>query len=153
MRPCYHRAMSDTDPVDEALGLLRQKRRSLLENVGRVDEGIAALEKLSTRADRTPALAHDPNRPSVRTKVVRLLSEANRDWSAGEIIAEYKDRGDPIQGTDPSNALRAALADAKKKGMIVPTGVGRYQSVKWVEQPEGSNGTGPELAQEVAMTT
>lgn len=123
--------MATADPVDEALALLRQKRMMLLDDLARLEEGIAALDKLAGRARGTAAPSQAPARPSVRTKVVTLLDEEARDWSAGEIIKEYERRGDPIHGQDPSNALRAALADAKKKGMIVSTGVGRYKSAKW----------------------
>lgn len=142
--------MVDVDPVEEALELLRQKQRSLIEEVNRVEEAITALEKLSPKTGRVPSRSYDPNRPSVRTKVVALLEEAARDWSAGEIIAEYRRRAEPIQATDPSNALRAALADAKKKGMVVSTAVGRYKAAKWqsAEQPDQTS-DGTESAEEV----
>ncbi len=123
--------MADVNPVAEALDLLSQQRATLADELRQVDDAIAALEKLVGKKGATKAIRSGP---SVRTKLVALLEEEARDWSAGEIIHEYERRGDPIQGADPSNALRAAFADAKKRGMIVSTGVGRYQASKWQER-------------------
>lgn len=141
--------MVNDNPVGEALALLQQEREDLVGRLSQVDEAIAALKKLMGRG--RPSTPADPNRPSVRTKVLRLLDEAARDWSAGEIIEEYRRRDDPIHGRDPSNALRAALADAKKKGMIVSTGVGRYKSAKWSDGP--NNGSDPSAASEAPLVT
>lgn len=116
------------DAVEEALELLKHRQLALTDEMRRVTDAIKALENRSPIVNR---LTQDPNRPSVRTMVVQLLDERNRDWSAAEILAEYKNRGTPVHGRDPSNALRAALADAKKRGMIVSTGVGRYKSVRF----------------------
>lgn len=132
--------MAATNPVGEALALLEQKQSSLKSELAQVDEAVSALRKLVGK--ERPGGKTDPRRPSVRTKVVRLLEEEDRDWSAGEIIAEHQERGDPIQGSDPPNALRAAFADAKKKGLIVSSGVGRYRSAKW-PTASGSNGVSP----------
>ncbi len=62
--------------------------------------------------------------------IVTLLEEEDRDWSVGEILAEYTRRGTPVHGQDPSNAARAALADAKKRGKVTSTTVGRYRASK-----------------------
>ena len=62
---------------------------------------------------------------------VTLMEEADRDWSAPEVLGEYMRRGTPVHGVDPSNVLRAAFADAKKRGMIFSTAVGRYKASKW----------------------
>lgn len=143
--------MTEENPVAAALELLAKKRASLSDELRQVDEAIASLEKLVGK--RAPATAgYDRNRPSVRTKLVTLLEEQDRDWSAGEVLDEYERRGDPVHGQDPANALRAALADAKKRGMIVRTDVGRYKAAKWRTQlddpaarpatpPNGSEGT------------
>jgi hypothetical protein len=135
--------MADVNPVAEALDLLSQQRASLAGELRKVDEAIAALEKL---VGKKPVTKANRSGPSVRTKLVSLLEEEPRDWSAGEIIHEYERRGDPIQGADPSNALRAAFADAKKRGMIVSTGVGRYQASKWSKRtdPATPQGAGPD---------
>lgn len=122
------------DPIEQALMALRQREAELDAETDRVRRAIASLESLvpsdETQPQRAPS-AHDPNRPSVRTMLVNLLDEEDRDWSAAEILAAYRRRGNPVHGKDPSNALRAALADAKKRGMIVATGVGRYKAGKW----------------------
>lgn len=68
-----------------------------------------------------------------------LLEEGDRDWSVGEVLAEYQDRGTPVHGQDPSNALRAAMADAKKKRMVVSTDVGRYKASKWQTTNQSDN--------------
>lgn len=119
--------MVDVDAITGALSLLEQERARLVDEVTRVDAAIHALRDLA----QTSTASYDPHRPSVRTKLMSLLDEERRDWSAGEILDAYQRRGDPIHGADPSNALRAAIADAHKKGMIVRTDVGRYRSVKW----------------------
>ena len=125
--------------IAEVLVVLRQKAAEHDAEASRIREAIASLERLSPPEDtRSPraASAYDPRRPSVRSMVVALLDEADRDWSASEIITEYTRRENPVHGRDPANALRAALADAKKRGLIVPTGVGRYKAVKWAVPPE-----------------
>lgn len=125
-----------SDPIEEALTFLRQRAAELDDERSRVADAITNLEQYlpggSSRPSRAPS-SHDPNRPSVRTMVVSLLEEADRDWSASEILTEYRRRGTPVHGVDPSNALRAALADAKKRGMIVSTGVGRYRSARFTK--------------------
>lgn len=137
--------MADTNPVAEALALLSQQRANLADELKRVDEAINALKHLVGK--RTAPSSPEQNRPSVRTKLVTLLEEEPRDWSAGEILSEYERRGDPVHGQDPANALRAAFADAKKKGMIVSTSVGRYKAAKWqdghpaADPPPPSNGS------------
>jgi hypothetical protein len=141
--------MATVNPVSEALALLEQKQASLRDELAQVEKAVSALRKLTGRGQST--VPNDPTRPSVRTKVVRLLDEEPRDWSAAEIIAEYERRGDPIHGSDPPNALRAAFADAKKKGMILSTGVGRYQASKW--NRSASNGTVPDSVEGAPMTT
>lgn len=125
--------MTDLDPVAEALALLRRKRDALMGEVRHVEEGIAALEKL-LGATASPATSHDPNRPSIRTMALSLMEEADRSWSVGEILAEYERRGTPVHGKDPNNALRAAIADAFKAGMIHRTAPGRYVAAKWAEE-------------------
>jgi len=100
---------------------------------GRLERAIAAMEEPGV----TEARVVEPpsGRESVRSMLLRLLNEEDRDWSTAEILAEYSRRGTPIHGKDPNNALRAALAEAKKAAQIVSTGVGRYRAIKWaVEQ-------------------
>lgn len=63
--------------------------------------------------------------------LVNLLDEEDRDWSVNEVLDEYRRRGTPVHGADPSNALRAAIADANKAEQIVRTSMGRYKSAKW----------------------
>jgi hypothetical protein len=136
--------MTDENPVAAALALLGQKRATLADELRQVDEAIASLEKLVGKKPR--AKTTDRSGPSVRTKLVTLLEEEPRDWSAGEILQEYKRRGDPIQGADPSNALRAAFADAKKKGMIYSTSVGRYMASTWIGTGEFPDDAGDSSA-------
>jgi hypothetical protein len=122
--------------VGEALALLREKRDALLADVEHVQAAIAALEKLSGTPGATGSTPRDADRPSVRTMAVDLMNEDDRDWSVAEILTEYKDRGTPVHGKDPKNALRAALADAKKRGLIASTAPGRYRSARWFVPPE-----------------
>lgn len=133
-----------TDPVVEALTALREKVAALDAESQRLRQAIAALEALGGHSSEVPrSSSHDRNRPSVRTMAIELMEEKDRDWSAGEILAEYDQRGTPVHGQDPNNALRAALADALKRGLVVRTEVGRYKSVKWTEQPAQERPAGP----------
>ncbi|HSH58222.1 MAG TPA: hypothetical protein VK988_01015 [Acidimicrobiales bacterium] len=131
--------MAHENPVAEALSLLEQREASLSDELRQVREAVVSLRKVVGMSTPAPPTTSDRNRPSVRTKLVTLLEEEARDWSAGEIIHEYERRGDPIHGRDPANALRAAFADAKKQGWIVSTGVGRYKAAKWDQAPEKSS--------------
>ncbi|MGH9278452.1 MAG: hypothetical protein ACRD12_10175 [Acidimicrobiales bacterium] len=123
------------------------KRDQLTQVVDKLDEMIGVLNGLADDDEvevefrlETPA----PRRRSVRTMVLTLLDEEDRDWSVGEILAAYERRGTPVHGADPNNALRAALADAKKRGMVISTAVGRYKSARWAQASEHSlNGSAP----------
>ncbi len=81
--------------------------------------------------------------------MMRLLVATDHDWSVAEILREYEDRGTPLQAKDPSNALRAAIAEANKAGTIFRTAPGRYKASKWREAtsmqapPSGARETPP----------
>lgn len=127
--------MSDVnpaDPVEAAVSALRRKREELAYEAEQLDRAIEALELVVGR--KRPGADYQGasiRRSSVRTMAIALMDEADQDWSTSEILAEYQRRGTPVHGKDPSNALRAALADAKKRGMIVNTRPGRYKSARW----------------------
>jgi hypothetical protein len=72
-----------------------------------------------------------------------LYEESDRDWSVNEILTEYESRGNPVTAKDPSNALRAAVAEANKAGTIVRTVPGRYRAAA-----EAIDMTPPALAYE-----
>ena len=72
--------------------------------------------------------------PSVKTLMLELMAEGDRDWSTNEILTEYDSRGTPVHGKDPGNAIRAALAEALKAEQIIRTQVGRYKSQEWAAQ-------------------
>jgi hypothetical protein len=74
-------------------------------------------------------------RPSVRSMMLALLDEQDRDWSAGEVLDEWEHRGQPIRGADPSNATRAAISESNKAGQIYRTSPGRYKATKWRTDP------------------
>jgi hypothetical protein len=116
-----------SDAVSEAVDLLVLRRGELQSEaaaisveIKRIDHALGAL-----KGDVVAPSATEQG-PSVRTLLVRLLEEDARDWSAGEVLAEYSRRGTPVHGKDPDNALRAAIADANKRGLIVRTAPGRY---------------------------
>ena len=66
--------------------------------------------------------------------MLNLLYEGGRDWSVNEILSEYQNRGTPVEAKDPSNALRAAVAEANRAGTIVRTAPGRYRAA---DDPSG----------------
>lgn len=128
--------MTNVDPVVEAMRVLERRRTEALEEVKRLDMAIVALSNLTTApASELPApvfVEHSPiPRPSVKTMMLALLGESDRDWSVNEVLAEYESRGTPVQAQDPSNALRAAVAEANKVGQIFRTATGRYKASKW----------------------
>ena len=63
--------------------------------------------------------------------LVRLLDEADRDWSVSEILSEYESRGTPVNGANPDKNLRAAIVEARKAGRVERTAYGRYRSTKF----------------------
>lgn len=126
------------DAVNSALKALRSKRHELQDELGRVEQAINALAALAPgeptpggNGGATRSAAEPPARPSVRTMLVSLLDEENRDWSAAEVLAEYERRGTPVHGASPDNALRAAMVDASKAGQIERVATGRYRSTKF----------------------
>ncbi len=115
------------DTIEEVTEVLRQRLRVVRAEAKRLEAALSALAPDPIPGDKSS----EGHRPSVRALVVSLLAEEDRDWSVGEILAEYERRGAPVHGQDPSNAARAALADAKKRGMVTSTTVGRYRSATW----------------------
>jgi hypothetical protein len=130
----------DDDALTQALSLLRQSRSDATAELARIEDAIRALENLSKKA--STRTAPQPLLPgllpgrSVRTMMLNLLDEGDRDWSVAEILAEYQHRGTPVHGKDPDNALRAAIADAYKAGTIARTSIGRYSSARWPKPGE-----------------
>ncbi|SRR5579875_568974 len=130
--------MSDPDPVAAALAGLLSRRRELAEQGKRLDLAIKALQAL-VGDERHPPSASAASfeeipigaRPSVKQMMLRLLWEEDQDWSVSEILEEYRKRGTPIQAKDPSNALRAALAEENKAGSIYRVAPGRYKAAKF----------------------
>jgi len=108
-----------------------------MKEVQRIDEAIAALEQLLPLRFTFVPIPDElvTLRTSVKTMMLRLLMETDRDWSVNEILEEYRNRGNPVQAKDPSNALRAAVAEANKAGTIFRTTVGRYKASKWRQEP------------------
>jgi len=128
--------MDPDDAVAQAEALLRQRREEHLAQVEKIDAALAALAgSVPTNLNRYPFQSDGGTgaitNKSVRMMLLDLLNESDRDWSVNEILAEYMKRGTPIHGKDPSNALRAAIADANKAHTIVRTDVGRYAAAQY----------------------
>lgn len=114
---------------------LEARRNEVLQEAKRLDAAIKAIANL-TETTAAPSSSQAKHRVSVRTMLLRLLDEEDRDWSVNEIIDEYKKRKSPIPGKGPSNALRAAIAEAYKVEQIFRTTTGRYKATKWHQLPE-----------------
>jgi len=125
------------DPVEEAIRLLQTRREEALAEVERIDNALTQLGRPTPRR-ATPSMMIPidlersgftlPDRPSVRSMLVSLLTEGDgRDWNVAEVLAEYQKRGTPVHGKDPENALRAAVNEAYKAGQIIRTAHGRYR--------------------------
>jgi len=119
------------DPVEEAIQLLQKRRTQALAEVERIDNALTQLGRPTPRPQALPgpySFQLPPERPmSVRSMLIALLRETDRDWNVAEILAEYEQRGTPVHGKDPENALRAAVNEAYKAGQIIRTSHGRYR--------------------------
>lgn len=125
--------MADRNPVAEALDLLKLRRAAINEELAQVEEAIAALSRVGRSAQVVEPARRSGQ--SVRTKVIALLEEDNRDWSTSEIIDEYERRGDPIKALDPTNSVRSAMAKARVKGTLLQMATGRYKHAMWEDPP------------------
>jgi hypothetical protein len=120
------------DAVAQADQILAAREAVLLQELARIRDARRGLERVRPASEPPrPTTKEVQQRLSVRTLLLNLLEEADRDWSANEVLAEYERRGTPIHGADPSNALRAAISDANKAKQIVRTAVGRYKSARF----------------------
>lgn len=156
------------DDLRDAIALLQRKRAAHLAQVERIDAAVAALAAVIqepeereagqpqdiTAADDPPArhgfaravlatvgdlaTAQRQQVQSTRQKVVSLAEEADRHWSVGQMIAEYRRRGAPFSGANPDSAVRAAIVTAVDKGQLYRTAYGRYRATKFREAPEPS---------------
>jgi len=129
-----------TDPIADAIERLRQGRQEAIQEVQRIEMALANLEQLRHQPARAVSNPEElvGTRPSVKSMMLQLLVEANRDWSVSEVLAEYERRGFPVKAKDPKNALRAAVAEANRDGAIFRTAIGRYKSAKWYPSSEPS---------------
>jgi hypothetical protein len=143
------------DPIEEALRLLVKRRDEALAEVQRIEKALVDLGRPVTNTEPTRMTTAEPVAgangvapiypPSVRGRLVFLLDEADRDWSVGEVIAEYERRGIPFTVKAPDNALRAALLEAQRKGQVERTAPGRYRSTKFAPGQAGIEWRGQEV--------
>jgi hypothetical protein len=121
-----------SDAIATAVEALEAERDSLMTEVNRLTHAIATLRALDDKEPHHQPIAQPPvpvppsGRLSVKQMMLNLLYESGRDWSVNEILAEYENRGTPVQAKDPSNALRAAITEENKAGTIMRTAPGRY---------------------------
>lgn len=144
-----------TDALLEAVASLRQKRAEYVAahkaKIAQIDSAIAAISELieeppPSKPNGTPlpldfdaAIQRRLARPDgMRSKVVALAEEKNRDWSVREIINAYKDRGQPFEGAfeQIDRAMRAAIVHAVRKGQLVKTKPGRYKAAVYASPAE-----------------
>ena len=136
--------MPDDHALAQAVEILQTKREDILrtasEQVNRIDIAIGQLQQVMSSTAPTaapaPVLETTLGSKSVRTMMQELLDEDDRDWSAFEVLEAYKQRGTPVHGKDPENAVRAAINDANKAGRIERTAPGRYKSTIWRLGPD-----------------
>jgi len=144
------------DAVDEAVGLLMKRRDEALAEVQRIERALADLGRpVADQATEAPPTVMRPEvidahprgtqHLSVRGRLVALLDEEDRDWTVGEVIAEYERRGVPFTVKAPDNALRAALVEAQRKGQVERTTPGRYKSTKFEPGEAGRQWRGEEM--------
>lgn len=121
--------MPANDAIAEARDILVQRRDELTSELSRITQALEALTGVGMPPNGD-GIVRAPSQ-SVRSMLLALLDESNRDWSTYEILAEYQRRGTPIHGADPNNALRSAISDANKATQVFRTTPGRYKAIKW----------------------
>ncbi len=143
-----------TDDLVDVIATLRNRRAGHLASVELLDRAIADLSQLQTAdspsspgpsvsdtadlperdepADSGETGTEHREGPSVYQAALDLAGEADRPWSAHEIVVEYQRRGTPIKALDPMNAMFSALSRAAKKGTLVRVSPGRYKAAKWL---------------------
>lgn len=149
-----------SNDLKDAISFIQRKRAAAMALVQKYDAALKLLRELdgdaTEEASHTVLVAEPRVIPppssglSVMEKVRRLGKEADRAWTASQIIEEYDRRGDPMTAADPRNAVRTALAALTKRGEMYRVGEGVYKSTKWQHrEPEESRG---ELATLVLRT-
>ncbi|MDQ3641794.1 MAG: hypothetical protein M3450_10150 [Actinomycetota bacterium] len=136
-----------SDDLLDAISLLRRKRADHLAQVEKIDAALAALaavieepEQRQNGESRPSGLAArvvekigqaQAQAQTTRQKIVSLAEEADRNWSAGQMISEYQRRGEPFAGANPDSAVRAAIVTAMQKDELYRTAYGRYRATKF----------------------
>ena len=115
-------AMALVEQYDFALGVLRD-----LLKAGPLAEQLVPPERLPGLETVTPR-PETRARESVRSRVLALMDEDDRDWSTKELIGAFERRGAPLIATNVGNSVRTALSTATDEGLIFRTAPGRYKS-------------------------
>ncbi|HVX19734.1 MAG TPA: hypothetical protein VHB02_00130 [Acidimicrobiales bacterium] len=122
--------MAHTDHVAEAIRYLEASRRELEEELTKVLQALELLQAApSAHAVVLPTAT--PARPSVKSQVQKLLEEQGGPWKAPAIADTIKGWEDTPEVTDLPNAVRTALLDLTKSGLVVRVGYGSYRGAKW----------------------
>lgn len=120
--------------VTHAYESLVARHEELMDEARQIEAAMAVLAPLAAKA--TPLRSDRDRNAGVRPRSAKslmldLLAESDRDWSVGEVIAEYGRRSVPIHVKDPNNAMRAAVAEANAAGQIFRVSPGRYKAARW----------------------
>ena len=122
---------------------LRDRKQEIIDELARIERAMLALtgDNAVTTA-RKPQQSRSgkkrrgpkPSSTSVKSRVGKLLAEADRKWRVNDILAEFAARRAPLTASSPKDATRTALTNLIKAGEVVRIEEGLYTHANWVRQ-------------------
>lgn len=108
---------------DDVLANVRKLRANAAARVERLDQAIEVLTRLDD-----PAEPEGRRGPSVRTRVLDLIEEGDREWTPDEVAAEFNRREVPLPVKDPKKQAQTALALLARDQLAVRVAPNRYRA-------------------------
>lgn len=130
------------DAVGTAVAMLRQAYDDKLRELRRIESALQALGQppVGPLSSLGPAARASHERPRitrrVRPEVVAIAEEYYGPWSAPEIERELAKRGYAFDVKDLKNAIRSAISEAHRAGVLVRQGYGQYVARRWLPQSD-----------------
>jgi hypothetical protein len=131
--------------ITEAVALLQSRHSEITNEISELKHQRAEIENALAalgaplgrrglggreRSDR-PRRSAEQIESSVKGSVQALLDEENRDWSPGEIVAEFERRGVRHEVKNLRSSVRTALYHLRASSNAVEVGNGRTKSAIW----------------------
>jgi hypothetical protein len=122
----------------QAVSALRVRREALVEQIKKIDIAIQALDDVAAGPQGQLPLQNQPEEAGqavrgrgVRSRVLKLLEEYDRDWSSSEIVEAFQNRNDALAVSSPNSSVRTALSVLYQTDRAVKTTPGRYRAMKF----------------------